>query len=341
MKNRCAYLDANHRFTIKEEPIPKPKKNEVLIKIAVNGICGSDIHFYHEGRLGEYRVTVPYVPGHECSGIIVDTGDSVDKSRKGEHVAVEPGISCGKCYYCKTGRYNICEKRIFLSAPPINGTLCDYLTIREDLAHPVPKDMDLRHAALAEPSAIAVHAVSMAKLKYNSTGVILGAGPIGLLTGKAFKAAGGGKLIIIDILEERLEFAKKIGADEIIQFGSSKIDGPDLENIGDIVFETAGSPAATSILFSIAKPGANIVQIGWPAGNNVNMNIAKLIEKELHYFGSMQYANSYPTAIQWLYEGKIDAEKFITKSFDFNQIEEAFEYSYSNPKKILKVIVMN
>lgn len=133
MKNRRFLLDSEHHFTLTEEPVPVPKENEVLVKIAANGICGSDVHFYHEGRLGNFRVTVPYTPGHECSGVITETGAAVKEFRAGDRVVIEPGIPCGLCRYCKSGRYNLCRDVVFLSAPPVNGTFCDFVAIRSDM----------------------------------------------------------------------------------------------------------------------------------------------------------------------------------------------------------------
>lgn len=334
-ENRCAYLNSQHEFHIKRETIPIPSLNEVLVKIIYNGICGSDIHFYKEGRLGNYLVTKPYIPGHECSGIIVDVGKNVKKSRLNQHVVIEPGISCGKCYYCKMGKYNQCENLIFLSTPPVNGTFCDYVAIREDLAHPVCDNIDLALAALVEPTAVAINAVARANFKYGATGVIIGMGAIGLLLGQMFKLAGGGKVICIDRLDSRLNLAKNIFADEVI---NSEIENLELGEVGDVIFETAGSIEMTSILFKIAKKCASIVQVGWPG--KVNMDISMLIQKELNYFGSYIYPNSFPIAIKFIEESRIDVQKIITHYFDFINIEQAFRFA-SNNSDAIKILIKN
>jgi len=336
--NRRAYLDNKHKFTIITEEAPLPDNNEVLIKIVANGICGSDIHFYHEGRLGNFVVTKPYVPGHEASGIIVKVGKDVKGFSRDERVVIEPGIPCGICHYCKIGRYNLCKDVVFLSAPPINGTFCDYIAIRSDVVHKMPEGLTFEQASLVEPTAVAVYAVNKAGCVNGASGVIVGAGPIGLLTMQAFKAAGGGKAICIDVVDSRLEAAKVLGADEVINITAYQ---GELSEIADVVFETAGSPKATEALFTYAKTGGHVVQVGWPAGNNVTMNIADFLDKELNYIGVNRYANAFPTAIAWIADGRINVNKLITQKFTLDQIDEAFKYTLENPKEVIKVVVTN
>ncbi|MGQ3380897.1 NAD(P)-dependent alcohol dehydrogenase [Priestia endophytica] len=334
--NRRAFLDKDHRFTIKEDNIPSPKDDEVLIEIKANGICGSDIHFYRESRLGNFVVDRPYVPGHESSGIIVEVGSSVNGFSKGDHVVIEPGIPCGMCNYCKSGRYNLCPDVVFLSAPPINGTFCDYITIRHDMVFHIPKTLSFEEAAMAEPVAVGVHAVNRARFKNGDTAIILGAGPIGLLTAQAFKAAGGGEAICVDFNESRLRFAKKIGIDKVAMPSYSSLEG-----VADVVFETAGASKATASTFNYCRPGGCIVQVGWPGGNIVEMNIATFLDKELDYVAVNRYANAFPISIRWISEGKINVKDLITGRFSLDEVSEAFEYSSKNPDKVVKTIVLN
>lgn len=334
--NRRAYLDQEHHFTIKEESIPSPKHDEVLIQIKANGICGSDIHFYKEGRLGNFVVDRPYVPGHESSGIIVEVGSGVSAFSKGDHVVIEPGIPCGLCSYCKSGRYNLCPDVVFLSAPPINGTFCDYVAIRHDMVFRIPDTLSFEEAAMVEPVAVGVHAVNRARFQKGDTAIILGAGPIGLLTAQAFKAAGGGETICVDFNESRLAFAKKVGVDKVALPSDSSLEGA-----ADVVFETAGANKATASTFQYCRPGGCVVQVGWPGGNIVEMNIATFLDKELDYVAVNRYANAFAASIKWISEGKINVKDLITDRFSFDRISEAFEYSSKNPDKVLKTIVLN
>lgn len=337
-KNRCLILDANNKLTIVSKEVPKVADNEVLVKILYNGICGSDVHFFREGKLGNFVVTEPYTPGHEASGVIAEIGKNVKGFEIGDRVVIEPGIPCGVCEYCKNGRYNLCPDVVFLSAPPINGTFCDYLAIKADSVFHIPEILSLKHAALVEPTAVAVQAINRRRFSNGATGVILGAGPIGLLTLQAFKAAGGGYAICVDILDNRLEIAKAVGADEVI---NSLTNMKSLSSIADVVFETAGNVETTSQMFNIAKAGGIAVQIGWPNNNIVPLDVAAIMEKEIDYLGVNRYANAYPAAIAWLSDGRIKADKMISNMFDFNDVIEAFEYARDNPKDTIKVIVKN
>ena len=337
-KNRRLFLNKEHELYLVEEAIPEPAENEVLIQIAANGICGSDIHFFHEGRLGNFVVDTPYVPGHEASGTIIKNGPFARRFPEGTRVVIEPGIPCGFCHFCKEGRYNLCPDVKFLSAPPIDGTFCDYVCVNENFVFPIPEKLSFEAAALAEPAAVAVHAVQRAEFRLGATGVVLGAGPIGLLVVQAFKAAGGGKVICVDIMQERLEKALLAGADEVIDSSQPQIS---LENLGDVVFETAGNRLTTAQLFTVARPGGCAVQVGWPNGNQVEMNIADMIDKELIYKSVNRYANAFDTAVTWLSDGRIRSDVMITHMFSLEEAPEAFRWALENPRKTMKVIVKN
>lgn len=337
-KNRRLFLNERHELYLVEEEIPEPKEDEVLIRIEANGICGSDVHFFHEGRLGNFVVDRPYVPGHEASGTVVKNGAGAGKFRKGDRVVIEPGIPCGHCKMCKEGRYNLCPDVVFLSAPPIDGTFCDYVCVNENFLFSIPDHLSFEDAALAEPAAVAIHAVQRADFRLGATGVIVGAGPIGLLTLQAFKAAGGGKAVCIDVLDSRLEKAKKVGADEVINPSSCK---KEIKDLGEVVFETAGNKKTTAQLFTLAKAGGCVVQVGWPNGNVVEMNIADMMDKELDYKSVNRYANVFGTAVTWLSDGRIHAGEMITQRFTLEQGKEAFEWALNHPRETIKVIVAN
>ncbi len=329
--NRCLYLDQHHQLTLVSEAIPKPKPDEVLVAIKANGICGSDIHFFKEGRLGNFVVDRPYIPGHEASGEIAACGHLVKHVSPGDKVVLEPGIPCGRCSVCRGGRYNLCPDVIFLSAPPVNGTFCDYLTIRADAVFKMPDHLSFADAAMAEPAAVAIHAVNRASFSPGASALIVGAGPIGLMTLQAFMAAGGGQADCLDLQEKRLAVADGLGAGRF-DAGSS--------NRYDVVFDTSGSAKACAALFSHARPGACVVQVGWPAGNDVTMNIADFIEKELDYVGVNRYANAFPTAIQWLADGRIKTKPLLTHTFTLEEAPEAFKKA-SESVDVIKAIVMN
>jgi len=335
--NRCLYLDNKQNLTIEEKEVPTPGADQVLVKIAANGICGSDVHFFSEGRLGNFVVTTPYIPGHEASGTIVACGVNANRYSEGQRVVIEPGIACGQCHFCKGGRYNLCKDVVFLSAPPIDGTFCDYLCINENYVFPIPDSLSFEDAALAEALAVAIHTMNRVQVRAGETGVIVGAGPIGLLTLQAFKAAGGGRAICLDLIEKRLETAKKLGADEAF----APNGGCNLDNLGDVIFETAGSNVATAKLFQMAKYGGRVAQVGWPSGNKVELDVATFMDKELDYIAVNRYANVFETAVTWLSDGRIKTNEIITQRYSFDDAPEAFKWALKHPSETIKVIVNN
>jgi len=156
---QAAVLHRAGDFRMEWVPRKEPANGEVEIRILCNGICGSDVHFYREGRLGPFVVDRPYIPGHECSGIVSSVGSGVTTVREGDRVVAEPGIPCRHCHHCLSGRYNLCTEVRFLSAPPIDGTLAEYVIVPDLWAHPFPDSLEAEVAALAEPFAVGLHAI--------------------------------------------------------------------------------------------------------------------------------------------------------------------------------------
>lgn len=337
MQNRGWFLESVRNLKLREMPMPEPKEGQVLIKMGANGICGSDIHFYADGKLGHKVVTDPYVPGHEASGTIAGVGKGCKNVKEGDRVALEPGTPCYRCELCKESRYNMCRSMHFLSSPPVNGTFCEYVVLPYDLVFKLPDSLSLEVASLAEPAAVGIHAVKMAKASmWGVTGVIVGVGPIGLMTLMAFKAAGGGKAICVDYIDKRLETAKALGADVVCKPGD-----PILNGAGDAVFECAGSTDATKILISHTKRGGSIVQVGWPEDTNVALDVASMLDQELTYTGIYRYANCYGPAVTWLGDGRIKSEGVITHRFGFEECDKAFEWAANNKETSVKTVVLN
>lgn len=330
--NRCLFLDSEHQLRLVEREIPKPGPGEVLVRIEANGICGSDIHFFKDGRLGNFIVDRPYIPGHEASGTVAALGEGTTDHRVGDRIVIEPGIPCGHCAWCRNGRYNLCPDVVFLSAPPVNGTFCDYLTVRADAVLQMPEGLSFRDAALVEPAAVAVHAVKRARFAAGASALVVGAGPIGLLVIQAFRAAGGGPVTVVDLQEKRVLLAERLGANRLVDEGNPMFD---------VVFDTSGSAKACAGLFRSASPGGCVVQVGWPAGNLVTVNMADFIEKELDYVAVNRYANAFPAAMQWIADGRVRVEPLITHEFSLDQAAEAFAFAAGHPDEVVKVVVLN
>ena len=342
--NRALRLDANHRLWIEEQPIPQAGEGEVLVRVRANGICGSDIHFYERGVLGPFVVRQPYTPGHEAAGGIVALGAGVRDRQVGQAVAIEPGIPCRRCRFCKMGRYNQCPQVVFMSVPGVDGTFRDYVTLPADFAHPMPPGMTWEQGACIEPTAVAVHAINRAQIAPGATVAVLGVGPIGLLVVQAALAVGAGKVLALDRQEMRLALAQKLGAipiniiaEEPLQGVLSRTDGQGV----DFTFEAAGHSSATALAPEITATAGVIVQVGWPEIERVPYKIETILAKELDVRGINRYANAFPPALSLVGRGAIRVEPLITHRFPFEEAPAAFAYAHEHPEQVIKVVVMN
>jgi L-iditol 2-dehydrogenase len=328
---------------MQEVSIPEMGPDDVLVKISSNGICGSDIHFYEKGELGPFKVTRPYIPGHEACGSIIDKGTLVKNRQLDQRVAIEPGIPCRQCQLCKSGRYNLCQDVVFLSAPPVNGTLAEYITVPADFAHPLPDEVSDEAGAMVEPVSVGLQACNRARLKAADSVVILGAGPIGLVTFLAARAFGAAEIYLVDILDNRLDLGRKLGATTVINarknepvkaiFGLTKGQGV------DVVFDTSGSAAACAIAPALAARGGTISLVGWPEKSSFDYPVETIIEKELNVHGVNRYCNTFPQAISLLAAGQLQVTSLITHRFPFKQTCDAFSYALSNRTETIKVMI--
>jgi len=350
---QAAVLHAPGDLRLEEIERPRPAPDEALVAIRMNGICGSDVHFYREGRLGPFVVDRPYVPGHEACGVVAEVGSACAGLREGDRVAVEPGIPCRRCRWCKTGRYNLCPDVRFLSAPPENGTFADYVAVPGDFLHPLPDDLSDEEGAFLEPFSVAVQACNRGGLRAGARFVVLGAGPIGLITALAARAYGGVPAGIVDVNERRLEFARSIGLARTVAAGPTPAGGAAgatdpvtaavLDATGgegaDLVFDCTGSSKAASSAPGLAARGGVVVLVGWPEIAAPTFPLETVLEKELDVRGVNRYCNTFPTAIALLAERRIDLSPLVSHRFPFERVLDAFALAEGSPEETVKVMV--
>lgn len=346
MKNTKAILETPGKMVIKEADMPTPKNNEVLIEVGYVGICGSDVHGFEHG---------PYIPpkdpnqeiglGHEVSGVVKDIGQDVTNFKIGDRVCIEPGIPCYKCEYCMEGHYNVCPNVDFMATQPnYKGALTNYLTHPESMTFHLPDHMSLIEGALVEPAAVGIHAAKMAEDILGKSVVILGSGCIGLMTLQACKLKGATNIVMIDVLDNRLEKALDLGANAIL-----KGDDPDLtakvkELVGeygaDVVIETAGSIFTAKKALELVKRRGKILIVGTIPGDTP-IDFLK-INREVTIQTVFRYANDYSSTINLIASGKFDVESLADKFFDYADTQEAFEFSVNNKRDLIKgVIILN
>lgn len=323
--------------------MPSPKEKEILLKIEYVGICGSDVHYLEQGRIGGFVVDGDFILGHECAGTVVQTGPGVASLNVGDRVALEPGCTCGKCEFCKSGKYNLCPDVRFLATPPYNGCLMDYITFPEDMAFRLPDKISTKEGALIEPLSVGMHAAKQGSVTLGNSVTILGAGCIGLVTLLSCRAFGATDLFVVDVLPKRLEYAKKLGATHVI----NALEEDPVQTIQDrtggagtdIVIETAGSAKTISQTPYIVKRGGRIVLVGMAAQDVIEYDFSKIMAKEASIQSVFRYRNIYPQAIKAIEKGIIDVSGIVTHEFDFEETPRAFDFVIHNKQDVVKAVI--
>lgn len=344
MENQTAYLVEPGKFEIQQSPMPVCREDDVIVKIRHMGICGSDTMFFQDPTVGGALDTkLPIVLGHECAGTVVEIGKNVKMLKKGDVVALEPGVPCGKCKYCLSGKYNLCPDVDFMAAPPFaSGALHRYVRHPEAFTFKLPENMDTVEGAMIEPLSVGVHAASRSGAEPGQSVVILGAGCIGLMVLLACKNRGVSDITVVDLFENRLEKALELGAARVINGREADTVREVTEITGgegaDIVFETAGSSATAKQTPYLVKRGGKVVMVGNVHGETP-MDLFEMSNKEADILSIFRYRNIYPTAIAGVSSGNIPVKKVASNFFTFEQVTEAFECAVKEKQTALKVII--
>jgi L-iditol 2-dehydrogenase len=343
--NLTAVLHKTGDLRLEQRPIPEPQEHEVLLRMAAVGICGSDVHYLVRGHIGDFVVKSPMVLGHEAAGVVVKCGGKVKNLKVGDRVAIEPGVPCRVCDYCKTGKYNLCRDVVFCATPPYDGNLCRYYTHASDFCFKLPEHVSLEEGALLEPLSVGVHACRRAGVSIGTTVLVTGAGPIGLVSMLVAKAMGASKVVVVDLVESRLAVAKKLGADFVLK-ASPDMDTAQLvqkvkETLGDlaeVTIECSGAESSIKLAIQGTKAGGVVLLVGLgPA--TVNVPIVDAAVREVDIRGVFRYANCYPLALDLIATGKVDVKPLITHHFKLEETLQAFETSRTGAGGAIKVMI--
>jgi L-iditol 2-dehydrogenase len=289
----------------------------VLVRILSVGVCGSDVHYYEHGRIGDFVVRSPLVLGHESSGQIVEVGPGVSPGRVGQRVAIEPGEPCRRCDQCQAGRYNLCPNIKFHGTPPIDGTLSEFVTVQSELAYTVPDDISDNAAALLEPLSVGIWANRKAGIQVGASLLIAGAGPIGLVTTKVAHAVGATRIVVTDVNPIRLAAALASGATAIAVAGSDDVAGE-----FDAFIDCSGSAAAITAGVRLVRPGGSVVLVGMGA-DELRLPLGVIQQRELVVTGTFRYANTWPTAIALVASGRVSLDDLVTGEYGLADVEQA------------------
>ena len=342
-KMKTAVMLGIGKMGFEERDIPQPKDNEVLVQLEYVGICGSDLHYYETGAIGDYVVKPPFVLGHEPGGTVVEVGKNVKHLKAGDRVALEPGRTCGHCEFCKEGKYNLCPDVVFFATPPVDGVFQEYVAHEADLCFKLPDNVSTLEGALIEPLAVGFHAAIQGDAHLGQKAVVMGAGCIGLVSMMALKARGVSEVYVVDIMEKRLEKALELGAagvingakEDVVQKVNEITNGRGM----DLVIETAGTEITTRQAIQIARKGSNIVLVGYSKTGEMTLPMSLVLDKELTFKTVFRYRHIYPMAIEAVAAGKVDLKGIVTDIFTLDEAQKAMDYSVNNKADIVKAVI--
>lgn len=340
---KVAVMEGIGKMGFEQRPIPVPKDNEVLVKVEYVGICGSDLHYYEQGRIGDYIVKPPFVLGHESGGTVVAVGKDVTHLKAGDRVALEPGKTCGKCEFCKTGRYNLCPDVVFFATPPVDGVFQEYVAHEADLCFKLPDNVSTLEGALIEPLAVGFHAAKQGNAHFGQTAVVTGAGCIGLVSMMALKALGVTEVYVVDIMQKRLDKAMELGASGVVN-GKEKDTVREIMALTggrgcDLVIETSGSEICANQSLEMLVKDGTLVQVGYSASGYMKLNTSMICDKELNIKSVFRYRHIYPLAIKAVSEGLVNLKGIVTDIFDLDDAQNAMDSSIHNKAEIVKAVI--
>jgi len=308
-------------------------RDEVRVAVAYGGICGSDMHYYHRGAVGDFALREPMTLGHEISGSIVEVGSGVSGLVPGMKAALDPSRPCLSCFQCRAGRNNLCTNMFFLGSagrfPHVQGGFAQHLVLRQDQVLPVPNDTDLLKLSVAEPLSVGLHAVARAGSLMGQRVLVTGSGPIGLLTARAAAYAGALEIVTTDVEDAPLAVARAhMGACRTVNVATNPEGLGEFAADGgyfDIAFEASGSPQALASLFQVVRRGGRIVQVGMlpPGAAPVPVNL--LQSREIEFVGAFRANHEFKLAVQLITSGAIDVSPILSGTYELAEAQAAFD----------------
>jgi L-iditol 2-dehydrogenase len=338
---RALVLSEYKRLEVRDVPAPEVGERDVLVRVRASGICGSDVHGY-DGSSG--RRLPPVVMGHEAAGVVERVGPGVARFAAGARVTFDSTVSCGTCAYCREGRVNLCDRRTILgvSCPEFRreGAYAEYISVPEHIVYPLPEEVPFEQAAMVEPISVAVHAVSRAPMPAR-TAVVVGTGTIGLLVIQALRAAGTERVIAVDVEEDKLALARRLGAD--VGLNPKGVDVPAevrrlTERGADVALECVGATEPIKTAVASVRKGGSVVLVGNIAPA-IQLPLQQVVTGELTLLGTAASSGEYPRAIELLRTGAIDVCPLISAVAPLEEGSRMFERLYAREPGLMKVVL--
>lgn len=329
MKAAVLYREGDLR--VEDVPDPgAPGPGMVRVHVRSVGVCGSDVHYFAHGRIGQFVVRDPMILGHEAAGVVEAVGEGVAHLRPGEVVALEPGVPCGACRECKNGRYNLCADVRFFATPPVHGALAGVVVHPASFTYRAPDGMTPDMACLAEPVSVAIQAVRKAEIRMGERVLVIGAGPIGVLTALVAEFAGAAAMLV-DVSEERLASAREFG------FRAARPD--EVDTLYDTVFECSGAKDTVLQACRRCGPGGTVVLVGMHQSELAEIPTFETLTRELQIHGVFRYANTYPAALDFLHRSGKRLEPFFRSFTTLDVVAAHFAAAAAGKAGALKTIV--
>jgi L-iditol 2-dehydrogenase len=329
----------------------------VLVEVSAVGVCGSDVHYFTDGRIGDFVVEAPLVLGHEVAGVVRALGPgTTGRLQPGQRVAMEPGVPCGRCRACRRGAYNLCPDVRFFATPPIDGAFARYVVHDEDFCYPLPDHLTDDAGALLEPLSVGVWAAWKAHIGVGSQVIVTGAGPIGLLATAVARAAGATEVVVSDAQPARLVLAKKMGATEVMDASqgaasggaASGGDGQPTAPAGldifagreaDVLLECSGAPQALEAGLRGLRGGARAVVVGMSPESHARLPLSLVQTREIELTGTFRYANTYPAALALAASGAVHLDDIVSAHFGLAEVAEALQASRRDPLVVKPMVL--
>lgn len=329
--NLSVVLHSQGDLRLEERPIPEPGPNDVLLQMHSVGICGSDVHYWQHGRIGDFVVKRPMVLGHEAAGRVVRVGSAVQHLHVGDRVAVEPGVPREMDEFFKSGRYNLSPTIFFCATPPDDGNLCRYYKHSADFCYKLPDNVTFEEGALIEPLSVGIHACRRAGVTLGTTVLVCGSGPIGLVCLLVAKAMGASLVAITDLSSERLKTATQVGADfplavareDSAQEVARRVEGM-LGNQPHVTIECTGAESSVQTAIYATRSGGVVVLVGL-GEEMASVPLVNAAVREVDIRGVFRYCNTWPMAIAMLASGKVNVKPLVTHRFPLEEAAQAFE----------------
>jgi L-iditol 2-dehydrogenase len=335
--NRAAVLISPNTVEVQDWAEPTAGPNDVVIEVAAVGVCGSDVHYFKHGRIGDIVIDRPLVLGHEAAGTISAIGKDVKHLQVGDRVTLEPQRPCGHCEQCWSGAYNMCPDVIFMAAPPYHGAFARRVVNPADFTFRIPDSMSYEEAAMMEPLAVGFWAAERAQIGAGKKCLVIGAGPIGLLAAQVLAARGASSIVISDVHPERINIIRRFG--RFIAHDAGADPNYAMVEPVDHIIECSGSPEVLNRALQRARPRGSVALVGINVNGRANIDVWSIMAKELMMVGVYRYAGIYPRVIALASSGQIDLKSIITHTFDLDHTGDALSQSSRDMSSIKSIVL--